>query len=149
MTTVARLTGEIQAYLSALGMPPTDERLTAVLDLPGPTTDTNTEKDAAGIVVFHLAARSSGTEFVFAAEQLVTVFIGVLPREAWGTYPRPDALIDGLTAAASRDEVRAMLGEPVWQKDDADRFRVERDYLQFQYRDDRIEVIVAAIGDRD
>lgn len=148
MTIGGQLTGEIQAYLGALGMPPTDERLTAVLDLPGPTTDTNTEKDAAGNVVFHLAARSSGTEFMFAAEQLVTVFIGVLPREAWGIYPRPDALIDGLPATASRDEVRAMFGEPVWQQDDADRFTVEGDCLQFQYRGDRIEVIVAAIGDR-
>lgn len=142
------ITGEIEAYLTALGMHPTDERLTAVLDLPGPTTDTNEEREAGGNVVFHLAARSNGTEFMFSGEQLVAVFLGTQPREAWGVYPRPEALIDGLSGTASRDEVRALLGEPVWQKEDADRFEVDGDYLQLQYRDGRIEVIVAAIGER-
>lgn len=144
-----QLTGEVRVYLDALGMHPTDERLTAVLDLPGPTTDTNEEREAGGNVVFHLAARSNGTEFMFSGEQLVTVFLGTQPREAWGVYPRPDALIDGLSGTATRDEVRAKFGEPVWQKDDADRFEVGRDYLQFQYAEDRIQVIVAAIGERE
>lgn len=143
------VTGEIRAYLDALGMHPSDERLTAVLDLPGATTDTNTETDAEGHVVFHLAARSGGTEFMFAGEQLVTVFIGLLPREAWGVYPRPDALIDGLPGGSTRDDARALLGEPVWQSEVADRFRVGEDHLQLQYRGDRIEVVVAAIGERD
>ena len=77
-----QLTGEVRVYLDALGMHPTDERLTAVLDLPGPTTDTNEEREAGGNVVFHLAARSSGTEFMFSGEQLVTVFLGTQPRAA-------------------------------------------------------------------
>ena len=142
------LSGEITAYLEALGMHPADPRLTPVLDLPGPTTDTNEEREPGGNVVFHLAARSSGTEFMFSGEQLVAVFVGTQPREAWGAYPRPDALIDGLPGTAWREEVRATLGEPVWQQDGADRFAVGTDYLQFQYRDDRVEVIVAAIGER-
>lgn len=143
------VTGEIRTYLDALGMHASDERLAAVLDLPGATTDTNTETDAEGNVVFHLAARSGGTEFMFAGERLVTVFIGLLPREAWGVYPRPGALIDGLSSTSTRAEARALLGEPVWHSDAADRFRMDEDYLQLQYRDDRVEVVVAAIGERD
>jgi hypothetical protein len=141
--------GEIVAYLGALGMHPSDERLTAVLDLPGATTDTSTEADAEGHVVFRLAARSGGTEFLFAGERLVAVFIGLLPREPWGTYPRPDALIAGLSSGSTRDDARALLGEPAWQSEDADRFREGEDYLQLQYRGERIEVVVAAIGERD
>lgn len=142
------ITGEIQAYLGALGMRPDDQRLPAVLDLPGPTTDTNEEREAGGNVVFHLAARSSGTEFMFSGERLVAVFLGTQPREAWGVHPRPDALIDGLSGTATRDEARALLGEPVWQSDVADRFAAGPDYLQLQYADDRIQVVVAAIGER-
>lgn len=143
------VTGEIRAYLDALGMHPSDERLPAVLDPPGATTDTSTEADAEGHVVFRLAARSGGTGFMFAGEQLGTVFIGLLPREAWGVYPRPDALIDGLSSGSTRGDARALLGEPIWESEDADRFRVGEDHLQLQYRGDRIEVVVAAIGERD
>ncbi|WP_425845032.1 hypothetical protein [Agrococcus sp. TSP3-2-1] len=42
-----------------------------------------------------------------------------------------------------------MLGEPIWESEDADRFRVGEDHLQLQYRGDRVEVVVAAIGERD
>ncbi|WP_408896614.1 hypothetical protein ACJ5H2_16970 [Nocardioides sp. R1-1] len=142
------VTGEIRTYLDALGMDPNDPALTAVLDLPGPTTDTNEQREADGNVVFHLAARSNGTEFMFSHNQLVAVFIGTQPREAWGVYPRPDQLIDGLSGTATREEVRARFGEPVWHKDDSDRFQVGQDYLQFEYHDDRIQVVVAAIGER-
>lgn len=106
-----QISGELTTYLDALGMRPDDPRLEPVLDLPGPTTDTNEESDGTG-VVFHLAARSSGTEFVFADEQLMIVFIGTQERENWGVYPRPDALIDGLSGTATRPEVRAALGDP-------------------------------------
>lgn len=138
--------GEIRTYLDALGMHPGDERLTAVLDLPGPTTDTNEQRDADGTVVFHLAARPDGTEFMFAGERLVAVFLGTQPREAWGVYPRADELVDGLSGTATRAEVRARLGEPVWEKEASDRFAVDGHYLQFEYDDDRIQVVVAAIG---
>ena len=89
-------TGEIQTYLDALGMDPNDPALTAILDLPGPTTDTNEQREADGNVVFHLAARSNGTEFMFSHQRLVAVFIGTQPRESWGVYPRLDRIIDGL-----------------------------------------------------
>ena len=144
-----QLTGEVRVYLDALGMHPTDERLTAVLDLPGPTTDTNEEREAGGNVVFHLAARSSGTEFMFSGEQLVAVFLGTQPRDAWGVYPRADALIDGLPGTATRAEARERLGEPVWHSATDDRFRVGSDYLQLHYDADRIQIVIAAIGERD
>lgn len=140
--------GEIAVYLDALGMHPTDARLTPVLDLPGPTTDTNEQREPGGNIVFHLAARSNGTEFMFSGEQLVSVFLGTQPREAWGVYPRPDALIDGLSGTATRAEVRERLGEPVWASPTDDRFRVGDDYLQLHYSADRIQVVIAAIGER-
>lgn len=141
--------GEIEVYLGALGMHPTDPRLTAVLDLPGPTTDTNEQREAGGNVVFHLAARSSGTEFMFSRDQLVAVFLGTQPREAWGIHPRPDALIDGLSGTATRAQAREHLGEPVWESATDDRFRVGDDYLQLHYDEDRIQIVIAAIGERD
>lgn len=143
------VSGEVRAYLGALGMHPTDPRLTAVLDLPGPTTDTNEHREADGNVVFHLAARSSGTEFMFSGEQLVAVFLGTQPREAWGVHPRADALIEGLSGTATRAEARAHLGEPDWQSESDDRFRIDGDWLQLHYDDDRIQVVIAAIGERD
>ncbi len=118
------ITGGIETYLTALGMHPTDARLTAVLDLPGPTTDTNEEREAGGNVVLHFAARSSGTEFMFSGEQLVAVFLGTQPREAWGVYPGPDALIDGLSGTATRAEAREHLGEPLWESATDDRLRI-------------------------
>lgn len=143
------IAGEIQAYLGALGMHPTDPRLTEVLDLPGPTTDTNEEREAGGNVVFHLAARSSGTEFMFSGEQLVAVFLGTQPREAWGVHPRRDALIEGLSGTATRAEARELLGEPAWESATDDRFAAGDDWLQLHYDDDRIQIVIAAIGDRD
>lgn len=88
------VSGEVRAYLGALGMHPTDPRLTAVLDLPGPTTDTNEHREADGNVVFHLA-------------------------------------------------------EPDWESETDDRFRIDGDWLQLHYDDDRIQVVIAAIGERD
>lgn len=143
------IAGEIATYLAGLGMHPTDPSLTPILDLPGPTTDTNEHREAGGNIVFHLAARSNGTEFMFSGEQLVAVFLGTQPREAWGVHPRPDALIEGLSGTATRAEAREHLGEPVWESDTDDRFRVGDDYLQLHYDDDRIQIVIAAIGERD
>lgn len=141
------INGEIQHFIGALGIHPSDEGLEAVLDLPGPTTDTNTESNG-GNTIFHLAARGGGTEFMFASEQLVAVFIGTQPRDAWGVYPRPEALMEGLSATATRRESRDLLGEPVWQSEVADRWLLDDgNYLQFQYHDDRIAVVVVTIGD--
>ena len=53
-----------------------------------------------------------------------------------------------LSGTASRAEVRARFGDPDWHTDAADRYRAGEDHLQLQYRDDRIEVMVAAIGER-
>jgi hypothetical protein len=142
-----RLQGEMQLFLDALGARADDERLQPVLDLPGDTTDTAESRGPDGHV-FQLVARRGGTEFLFGAGRLVAVFVGTQPREAWGAYPRADALIDGLSGTASRAEVRARFGDPDWHTDAADRYRAGEDHLQLQYRDDRIEVMVAAIGER-
>ncbi|WP_028655481.1 hypothetical protein [Nocardioides sp. J54] len=56
---------------------------------------------------------------------------------------------DGLSATPTRAEVRARFGEPVWQQEASDRFEVGPDYLQLEYDDDRVRLVVAAIGERD
>jgi hypothetical protein len=147
-TTVPPPGGEITTYLAALGLRPDDPALTPVLDLPGPTTDHSEHRQADGNIEFHLAARTSGTEFMFSHERLVAVLIGTQPRPAWDAYPRPDQLIEGLSGTATREEVRARFGRPVWEKESSDRFEVGGNYLQFEYHDGRIQVVVAAVGER-
>ena len=45
------MNGEIAIYPDAPDMHPADERLTQVLDLPGPTTDTNERREPGGKVI--------------------------------------------------------------------------------------------------
>ena len=132
------LHGEITTFTDALGSAMTDEPALAAfaaVDLPASRSD----YDLGDTHRTYLKAEDKGVEFVFEDGLLRTVFIATVDSPTRAAYPRPDALIDGLSGTASRAEVLARFGEPEWTSDEADRFQwAAACYARFAYEDGRV-----------
>lgn len=130
--------GEITTFTDALGSAMTDEPALvafAAVDLPTSRSD----YDLGDMRRTYLKADDQGVEFVFEDGALRSVFIATVESPARAAYPRPDALIEGLSGTASRAEVLARFGEPEWTSDEADRFQwAAACYARFAYQDDRV-----------
>lgn len=132
------LHGEITMFADALGSSMTDERSLAAfaaVDLPAARSD----YDLGDSHRTYLKAEDKGVEFVYEDGRLRTVFISTVGTSARRAYPRPDALIDGLSGTASRPEVLERFGQPEWTSEDADRFQLAPAcYARFAYESGRV-----------
>ncbi len=132
------LDGEIRAFADALGTSMTDERSLAAfaaVDLPTARSD----YDLGESHRTYVKAEDQGVEFVYEDGRLRTVFISTIDTPARAAYPRPDALIEGLSGTASRAQVLERFGEPEWTSDEADRFQLAAAcYARFAYESGRV-----------
>lgn len=53
--------------------------------------------------------------------------------ETCGLYPRPAALVDGVSPASSRADVAALFGTPERSRPTFDRYEVESGYLHVEF----------------
>lgn len=134
------LHGEITTFADALGSTTTDDRsLAAFLLVELPTA--RSDYDFGEGQRTYLRAEEQGVEFLYVDGALSTVFVTTSSDED-GAYPRPDRLIDGLSATASRAEVLGRFGTPEWSSEEADRFQLaEHLYVRFGYEDDAVTEI--------
>lgn len=102
-----RFAGEIWWHVDALGEPVDSERATVSQDLAARTGLVATDADGVRGMTFRLVGD--------------------------GAYPRPAALIAGLTAGSDRERVRAVLGEPV--EAGSETYAVEGDRVRLGYVD--------------
>lgn len=126
------ISGELTTMLGVLGLEQGDGGALDAMALVGMPSETS-EFVEGGTTQLYLTARDSGTDFLFEDRRLTTVIIRTQPKAKYGAYPRPDALIDGLSGTASRDDVRDALGAPEWSSPAADRFLVDDRYVHFEY----------------
>lgn len=132
MTTV---TGEMAVMLDVLGYHQGDSRILEAIALVGPAMEVE-EFDFDGEKSTHFLFKPSGTELAFENDVLEMVMVRTQPDsqdETYGLYPRPAALIDGLSSTASRAEVTAFLGDPERVGPDFDRYEVNKRYLHFEF----------------
>lgn len=132
MTTV---TGEMAVMLNVLGFRQGDSRILEAIALVGPDMEVE-EFDFDGEKSTYFTFKRTGTDLLFENDVLVSVMVRTQPDsqdETYGLYPRPAALVDGLSPTATRAEVAALLGNPERVGPNFDRYEVNTRYLHFEF----------------
>ncbi|MBN6037785.1 hypothetical protein [Amycolatopsis sp. 195334CR] len=145
MTTV---TGEMAVLLGVLGYRQGDSRILEAIALVGPGLQVE-EFDFDGEKSTYFTFKPAGTDLLFENDVLVSAMVRTQQDSqdgTYGLYPRPDALVDGLSPTASRAEVGALLGPPERSGPNFDRFRVNNHYLHVEFgADNRIARLSALL----
>lgn len=128
------LHGEITEFVGALGSKHGATEIARTFALSALPSRVDEYRED-GVSVTYLAADEAGTVYVFEDDVLTTVFLH--PVGDGGDirpYPRPDSLIEGLGARASRDDVRAIMdAEPERSGGAFDRWRVGDRFVHFEF----------------
>lgn len=142
------LRGELVALAAALGTPEGSARFLDVVVLAGPRMARHEYENENGPGVF-VVFEGGGVDAQFVGGVLRGLLIHLVSDER-PTYARLDALIEGLSLPATRDEVHARLGEPdqVYQRPDLEQYRFDDVNVQFDFVSDRTTAITLAwVGD--
>ncbi|QBS39456.1 hypothetical protein [Nocardia sp. CS682] len=129
------VTGEVAAMLNVLGLRKGDNRILDVIVLLGPEMEVE-DFDWGDVQSTYYLFRRAGTELLFEDEVLVSAIVRTLPDsadETYRPYPRPGALLEGLSPNATRSEVTALLGQPERAGPNFDRYEVNNRYLHFEF----------------
>ncbi|WP_102191740.1 hypothetical protein [Microbacterium aurantiacum] len=133
--TATTISGEITTLLDALGEKPGAPAVDASLALFGEITEQRLNPKGGVLKKDWLTYeyRDAGTAFFFGDDELCKIVIRVRPETGWAAYPGADRLIDGITLATSREELRTLLGDPTKERRDSDQWQVGRRYLSIWY----------------
>jgi hypothetical protein len=132
---MASVTGEMAVMLGVLGYRQGDGRILEAIVLVGPKMEIEKfefDGDKSTYFVF----KPAGTDLLFENDVLVSVMVRTQPDSqdsTYGLYPRPAALIAGLSPTATRAEVAALLGDPERVGPGFDRYEVNQRYLHFEF----------------
>ncbi|MDA2809765.1 hypothetical protein O4J56_03855 [Nocardiopsis sp. RSe5-2] len=132
---MATVTGEAALLLDALGRRQGDSRILEAIALVGPGMEVE-EFGFGGVRSTYLVFRPSGTDLLFEDGVLVSAMVRTRPDgqdPGYGRYPRPAALIDGLSPTATRSGVAALLGTPERAGAAFDRYPANGRHLHFEF----------------
>lgn len=135
---MATVTGEAALLLDVLGCRQGDSRILEAVALVGPGMEVE-EFDLDSGKSTYFVFKPAGTDLLFENDVLVSVMVRTQPDSqdpGYGRYPRPTALIDGLSPTATRAEVAAFLGTPERTGRTFDRYEVNKRYLHFAFGPD-------------
>jgi hypothetical protein len=129
---VETITGEMAVMLDVLGLRRGDDRILKAWVLVGPDM-TIEEFDLVDVQSTYYTFGATGTDILFKDDTLSAVIVRTQPEEdhGYGLYPRPSALIDGLSATATRGEVADFFGAPE---------RVGADFVRYEANDHFLHV---------
>ena len=129
------VTGEMAVMLDVLGCVQSDSRILGAIALVGPKMEVS-EFDFDGEQSTYFIFKPAGTDLVFENDVLEMIMVRTQrddQDETYGVYPRPAALIDGLSPTALRADVTALLGSPERVGPNFDRYEVNQRYLHFEF----------------
>ena len=136
------ITGEISQLIDAAGSAYGDPVMLDLVELFGPRLDSH-EIDAADGGGKLLVFDSGGVDLQYRDDALLAVLIHVRDGDR-RPYPRLDALVDGLAFPATREDVRAAVGEPHDSRSDLDLFSENGRHVMFNYEGDALATISIA-----
>ena len=110
-----------------------------LVELFGPRLDSH-EIDAADGGGTLLVFDSGGGDLQYRDDALLAVLIHVREGDR-RPYSRLDALVDGLAFPATREDVRAAVGEPHDSRSDLDLYEQQGTYVLFNYDGDALATI--------
>ncbi len=143
------VTGEIAVMLDVLGYHQGYSRILEAIVLVGPVMEVDEFDLDDGLKSTHFSFKRTGTDLVFENDILQMIMVRTQPDsqdETYGLYPRPVALVDGLSSTASRAEVTAFLGDPERAGPNFDRYKVNGRFLHFEFaRNSRVTRISALL----
>ena len=142
------IAGEITTFFLALGCEPGDERVAAARTLVGPMESGEPyRQDGATYQLDKCAA--DGTSFTWKDGRLLKVIVAMQQERAAGPYPRPEALVEGLTSDTTREQAAQALGAPDRARSTGDTWNVGSQFLAVSFGGSgRIQRIVAMISAR-
>lgn len=133
------ITGEISQLIDAAGSAYGDPVMLDLVELLGPCLDSH-DIDAADGSGTLLVFDSGGVDLQYRDDALLAVLIHV--REGVRRpYPRLDALVDGLSFPATREDVHAALGAPNDSRSDLDLYSEKGRHVMFKYDGDALTTI--------
>ena len=129
------VTGEMAVMLDVLGLRRGDDRILKAFVLVGPDMaieefDLGNGRSTYGIF------EATGTDILFKDDTLSSVIVRTQPEEedhGYGLYPRPPALIDGLSPTATRGEVAEFFGTPERVGPNFVRYEVNDHFLHVEF----------------
>lgn len=131
-------TGEMAVMLDVLGLPQGDSRILDAIALVGPQMEIE-EFDWGSEKSTYFIFKSAGTDLLFEDGVLASAIVRMQPDAqdpGYGLYPRPTALIDGLSPTATRDEVEALFGAPERPGPSFVRYEANQRYLHVEFNSD-------------
>jgi hypothetical protein len=132
---MATISGEMSVFLDMIGCHQGDNRILEAIALVGPKMEVE-EFDFGGEKSTYFSFKPAGTDLLFQNKVLVMAMVRTQPDSqdaTYGLYPRPTALVEGLSPTATRAEVTAMLGIPERVGPNFDRYEVNGHYLHFEF----------------
>lgn len=130
--------GEVGVFFAALGAAEMSPEVLEIIVLAGPRMERHEVETSSGPGAF-VVFDGGGVDLQFAGDALQAVLIHLRPEDGRAAYPRPEALIDGLTLPASRAQTQAVLGAPtqVYSQPDLDLYAYAEGYLHVGFEGDR------------
>lgn len=136
----APITGEISLFIDAAGTEYGDKVMIDLVDAVGPRLDSHDTDEGTGkFFVFE----SGGVDVQYRYETLAGVLIHIANDER-RSYPRLDALVDGLAFPATRADVLAALGTPQESLADVDLYTERGRFVMFNYAAEAVKTISIA-----
>lgn len=133
--------GQVSAFVDVLGASRNDERYERLLDAIGGETVVETYVDD-GVVSRYESIPERGLSFLFADDQLDTVFIYAAGKAEMAAYREEAVLIEGMSLEWKRTAVERALGTPVRATSNYLTYRCERGYVQVDFDGEDIVMVV-------
>lgn len=133
------ITGEISQLIDAAGSEYGDPVMGELFELLGPRLDSH-DIDAADGGGRLLVFDSGGVDLQYRDDALLAALVHVKEGDR-RPYPRLDALVIGLAFPATREDVRAAVGEPHDSRSDLDLYEQQGTYVLFNYDGDALATI--------
>ncbi|GGH47802.1 hypothetical protein [Microbacterium album] len=144
----APIAGEISVFLDALGTREGSLEVLNVIGLVGPRYERH-RTERGGVEWQYLVFGPNGADLQFREGVLVGALLWIAAPDGGGSYPRPEALFEGLPLPASRGEVVAALGAPTQAEVAHALYRLDDRYLDVEFADDRVvslSVMLRGVG---
>ena len=140
------LHGEILPYLEAIGAEDGSEPMLAAMNLVG-TRFTIDEYTSAGMHEKYLMFTKGGVDFLVIDGIVDTIFFRLAESDEGAAYARPNSLVEGIEHHMPVEDLKAVLGSPIFEATDHIVYRVGEKFLNIDIEDGRVDKLCVQLFD--